>query len=379
MASRIEADVAGDRSEPDGALFPQGFDYDLPPELIAQHPASARDGARLMVLDRAAGGVPTHSTILELPRWLCRGDLVVVNRSRVIPARLRAQRAGGGAVEILLVAPLPDAVGTEPHLQSRRWRALVRPARRLRPGQRVTLVPSAVTPEGTALAGLEVVIVDLADGHAEVRLPPGVGTLELLRRMGEPPLPPYIRRSAGATPEDRERYQTIFAAEPGSIAAPTAGLHLTERLLDELRRAGVEIAELLLHVGPATFLAGRPGRAPLAVEPERYEIPGRTRSLVAGARGRRRVVAVGTTTTRALESAARAGWPPGMQETSLVLAPGTSFSVVDCLLTNLHLPGSSLLALVSAFAGTDVARRAYATAVAERYRFYSYGDAMLVL
>lgn len=379
MASRSGHDPAQEEpTQPD--VFPSGFDYELPPELIAQHPSEARDGARLMVLDRTAGTIAAHAMIRELPRWLAPGDLLVVNRSRVIPARLRAQRAGGGAAEILLIAPLPtEGHVDEPPLAGRLWRALVKPARRLRAGQRVRLIAPRTTPISDAPAHLEVEIVAIADGHAEVRLPAEVATLDLLARMGEPPLPPYIRRADGATRDDWERYQTVFASEPGSIAAPTAGLHLTERLLAELRAAGVEIAELVLHVGPATFLAGRPGRAPLAVEPERYEVPEETRARIAATRGRGRVIAVGTTTTRALESAARAGWPAGMQETSLVLSPGTQFATIDGLLTNLHLPGSSLLALVSGFAGSDLAGRAYAAAVAERYRFYSYGDAMLVL
>lgn len=351
------------------------FDYDLPPELIAQHPTAERDGARLLVLDRASGR-SVHSTIQALPAWLRAGDLLVVNRSRVIPARLYARRAGGGSAEVLLLGPVdvsdPDATGG-----GQRWRALVRPARRLRPGSSLTLVgPSGREPGGSPV---EVRIVRHVDGHAIVELPQAPGMAALLERFGETPLPPYIRRPDGASDEDRIRYQTIFASEPGSIAAPTAGLHLTERLLAELRAAGVEIAEIVLHVGPATFLAGRPGRAPLAVEPERYEIPATTRELLLAAAGSRRVVAVGTTTTRALESAARAGWPDGMQETALVLSPGVRFEVVGALLTNLHLPGSSLLALVSAFAGVDVVRRAYAMAVADRYRFYSYGDAMLLL
>jgi len=349
--------------------------------LIAQTPTDARDGARLLVVARE-GGQLSHSSILELPGWLRRGDLLVVNRSRVIPARLRARRAGGGAVEVLLIAPLAGAAaegaGVPPG--GARWKALVRPARRLRAGQKVTLVPPT-----SALAAsaddrpTEVTIARLDDGYAEVELPPGVDTLTLLACMGEPPLPPYIRRPEGATPADWLRYQTVFANEPGSIAAPTAGLHLSERLLRELGEAGVEVAEIVLHVGPSTFLAGRPGRAPLAVEPERYEIPAKSRELLLAAAGKRRVIAVGTTTTRALESAARAGWPAGPQTTSLVIAPGTQFSVVDALLTNLHLPGSSLLALVSAFAGSGVMQRAYATAVAAKYRFYSYGDAMLIL
>jgi len=380
MASRTGQDPTQDELAPSEDVFPSGFDYELPQELIAQQPSAARDGARLMVLDRAAGQIAAHATIRELPRWLAPGDLLVVNRSRVIPARLRAQRSGGGAVEILLVAPLAQGAGSAAgDLDDKVWRALVKPARRLRAGQIVRLVAPRTTTKTDLPADLAVTIVAIADGHAEVRLPAEVATLDLLASMGEPPLPPYIRRAEGATRDDWERYQTVFASEPGSIAAPTAGLHLTERLLTEIRAVGVDTAELVLHVGPSTFLAGRPGRAPLAVEPERYEVPDDTRARIAATRGRGRVIAVGTTTTRALESAARAGWPSGMQETSLVLAPGTRFAAVDGLLTNLHLPGSSLLALVSAFAGTELARRAYAAAVAERYRFYSYGDAMLIL
>ncbi len=358
-----------------------GFDYELPAELIAQEPPAERDGARLLVVRRHADAPPVHSSIRELASWLAPGDLLVVNRSRVIPARLRARRAGGGAAEILLIAPGADADSGAETPGGPCWRALVRPARRLRPGRVLTLVPPRASPAGAEgeAAGVPVEICRLGDGEALVRFPPGADVLALLDRFGELPLPPYIRRPEGATAEDARRYQTVFAAEPGSIAAPTAGLHLSERVLGALAAAGVEVAEVVLHVGPATFLAGRPGRAPLAVEPERYLIPPETRERLIRARGRRRVVAVGTTTTRALESAARAGWPAGEQSTSLVLAPGAEFLVVDALLTNFHLPGSSLLALVAAFAGVEPARRAYAAAVAARYRFYSYGDAMLVL
>lgn len=383
MTSRNDAEEAANEAGSAHEALPAGFDYELPPELIAQHPAAERDGARLMVLDRARGDDPVHASIRDLPRWLRAGDLLVVNRSRVIPARLRCRRAGGGAAEVLLIAPL-DTTDRDASVRDGGergagvWRALVRPARRLRPGQRLALVERDGTVTDDPACAVTIVRID--EGHAIVALPSGVDPAVLLECFGEPPLPPYIRRPDGATDEDRARYQTIFASEPGSIAAPTAGLHLTERLLDELRAAGVEVAEVVLHVGPATFLAGRPGRAPLAVEPERYEIPETTRALLApGNRCAGRVIAVGTTTTRALESAARAGWPSGPQQTSLVIAPGERFLVVEGLLTNLHLPGSSLLALVSAFAGVETMRRAYAAAVAERYRFYSYGDAMLIL
>jgi S-adenosylmethionine:tRNA ribosyltransferase-isomerase len=221
---------------------------------------------------------------------------------------------------------------------------------------------------------IEAVVVERRDQFFLLRFT--VPVMELLDRSGHIPLPPYIRRPDESA--DRERYQTVFAKYPGSVAAPTAGLHLTERLLGELRHAGVSVAEVVLHVGPATFLAGQPGRAALAVEPERYLIPPATRQQIAAVRGRGRVVAVGTTTTRALESAARAGWPEGWQTTDLVLAPGAKFEVIDALMTNFHLPGSSLLALVSAFAGTACTRAAYAAALQGGYRFYSFGDAMLI-
>ena len=346
-----------------------GFDYELPPDRIAQHPALERDAARLMIVARGGEREPEDGFVRDLPRRLRAGDLLVVNRSRVFPARLRGRRRpGGGAVELLLVAR------TDVGPDGERWRVLARPARRLSVGQRVALGDAAGSP-GEAP---EAEVVGRGDGWLEVRFDRGVEAQALAERIGETPLPPYIRRPAGPTREDVERYQTVFAAETGSIAAPTAGLHLTDRLLAELRARGVEIAEVVLHVGPATFLAGQPGREPLAVEPERFEVPAATRTAVAAARGRGRVVAVGTTTTRALESAARMGWPEGAAETALVLKPGDPFLAVDALLTNFHLPGSSLLALVSAFAGTETARRAYAAAVERGYRFYSYGDAMLI-
>lgn len=370
---------AGSSATP--AALAAGFDYELPPELIAQEPVAERDGARLLVVSRDATRAPVHSSVLELLQWLRDDDLLVVNRSRVIPARLRGRRAGGGSAEILLIAPAEG--GGE---AGRRWKAMVKPARRLRPGQRVALVapsasrPAAGTREGERAGGGDAVtIAGIAEGFAEVEFSSGTDVADLLARLGEPPLPPYIRRPHGATEADRGRYQTVFAAEPGSIAAPTAGLHLSHRILAELRTAGVEVVEVVLHVGPATFLAGRPGRAALAVEPERYWIPEAARAAVVAAKGRRRVIAVGTTTTRALEAAARSGWPDGTQTTDLVLAPGAPFRVVDGLLTNFHLPGSSLLALVSAFAGVENVRRAYLEAVAARYRFYSYGDAMLLV
>ncbi len=394
------------------ALPAAGFDYDLPAEQIAQHPSAERDGARLLVVQRGQRTTAVDSTILELPRWLARGDLLVINRSRVIPARLRGRRLpGGGAVELLLLAPLgavsPASGGAATGLAAsppirveepgERWRALARPARRLRPGQRVAVAGYALQAattqdrpptgrdagmggfgEGRPSAEIELTVTAIGDGWVDVAFPAGIDVLALTAAIGETPLPPYIRRPGGPTTADAERYQTVFAREPGSVAAPTAGLHLSRRLLAALREAGVELVEVVLHVGPATFLAGQSGRSALAVEPERYEVPRQTAQAIERTRGRGRVVAVGTTTTRALESAARAGWPEGMQDTDLVLLPGADFRVIDGLLTNFHLPGSSLLALVAAFAGVDCAQEAYQVALDRGYRFYSFGDAMLV-
>lgn len=339
------------------------FEYELPPDRIAQEPARERDGARLLVLHREGGTEPENRRILDLPDVLGPGDLLVVNRSRVFPARLRAERASGGRVELLLLDVAEPGSG--------RWRAIAKPMRRLRSGERLSLR------DGKGPTGDEVEIASVGRGTLEVQFERGLDVIALAERLGETPLPPYIERPDGPTSSDRERYQTVFAREPGSVAAPTAGLHLSERLLGAIRRKGVSLAEVVLHVGPATFLAGQPGREALAVEPERYEVPEETRAAIEKAQGR--VVAVGTTTTRALESAARSGWPRGLQTTDLVLSPGSDFLAIDGLLTNFHLPGSSLLALVCAFAGTERAEGAYRAALDGDYRFYSYGDAMLVL
>ncbi len=360
------------------ATRPEGlvpFDYELPPGLIAQEPARERGDSRLMLLRRRsdtaaarAGGAavdPADALVRDLPGLLRSGDLLVVNRSRVIAARLRCQRLpGGGSSEILLVAPCENRIGEERVL----WRALGRPAKRLEPGRRLRA------------GDLELEIVARDGAWLEVAFPPGLDVIAALESRGEVPLPPYIRRATGTTDADRIRYQTVFAREPGSVAAPTAGLHLSEALLEVLRSSGVGVAEIVLHVGPATFLSGLPGRSPVLPEPERYLIPPATRAAISATRAAGgRVVAVGTTTTRALEAAAHAGWPSDWATTALVIAAGHEFQVVQGLLTNFHLPGTSLLALVAAFAGNETARRAYEIAVERRYRFYSYGDAMLIL
>jgi S-adenosylmethionine:tRNA ribosyltransferase-isomerase len=315
-----------------------------------------------MVLPRQ-GGAHHHHVFRDLPDLLAAGDLLVVNRSRVIPARLLGRRASGGEAEIFLVRDRGEG----------RWDAMVRPGRHLRPGQRVSVDDDlSVVIESEALPG---------DGLRRVRLlSKRRDVASGLDRCGHTPLPPYIRRPD--RPEDRERYQTVYAREAGSVAAPTAGLHFTPAVLAGLKARGVEVAEVVLHVGPGTF---RPVTAERvedhALDPEPFRVPDETAAAVAAARARRgRVIAVGTTTVRTLETVARADGTvePGEGETSLVIAPGFAFRVVDALLTNFHLPRSSLLLLVAAFAGRERVLAAYAEALREGYRFYSYGDAMLV-
>ena len=338
------------------------FDFELPPELIAQEPLPERDASRLLVLDRATGAVQ-HRSFRDLPDILAPGDLVVFNRSRVIPARLLGRRSKGGEAEILLVRDRGEG----------RWEAMVRPGRHLRPGQRVTIDEDlSVVIESEALA---------EDGRRQVRLLSRQRDIAAaLERCGHVPLPPYVRRPD--RPEDRERYQTIYASEPGSIAAPTAGLHFTPSILERLRARGVETAEVVLHVGPGTF---RPVTVPdigdHRLPAEAYVVPADTAEAVTRTRARGgRVVAIGTTSVRTLEGSAAATGvtEAGTGETSLVIAPGFRFRVVDALVTNFHLPRSSLLLLVAAFAGRERVLGAYAEAVGRGYRFYSYGDAMLV-
>jgi S-adenosylmethionine:tRNA ribosyltransferase-isomerase len=334
------------------------LDYGLPPELIAQEPAAERAAARLLVLDRGAEPL-RHRCVADLPASLRAGDVLVVNDTRVVPARVHGRRPTGGRIEALFVRPLGS--GDE-------WEVLARGAPRA--GERVHLPDAG----GCWVAAL-------GDGRWRLRLELDEPAHSWLERVGEVPLPPYIRRPCGPTAADRDRYQTVYARVPGAIAAPTAGLHLTPALLDEARAAGVRVTSLTLHVGPGTFLPIRSDDlAAHAMEAEPYDLPPATVEEIAAARARGdRVVAVGTTTVRALESAAaggvlRAG--PGMA--GLFIQPGHRFRVVDALLTNFHLPRSSLLALVAAFAGWDRLRAAYAEAIRMRYRFYSFGDAMLV-
>ena len=342
------------------------FDYDLPADRIAREPAAARDAARLLSLDRRAGPC-RHGHVRDLPELLTAGDVIVANDTRVFPARLWGRREpSGGAVECLLLGRLDEE----------RWDALVHPGRKLRPGT------EAVFERGGHRLVLEVLERHF-HGRRTIRLtaPGGRDVDRAVDAIGEVPIPPYLKRPAGAG--DRERYQTVFASVRGSVAAPTAGLHFTPRLIERLRERGLEWRQITLHVGYGTF---EPVRTESVREhrlaAERFAIPERTAAAVNRARAEgRRVVAVGTTTTRALEAAVREGGGEvraGAGATDLYIYPGFRFEVVSALLTNFHLPRSSLLLLVCAFAGRDRILAAYREAVGRGYRFYSYGDAMLI-
>jgi S-adenosylmethionine:tRNA ribosyltransferase-isomerase len=338
------------------------FDYELPPSSIAQEPATPRDASRLMVLDRTARRWDDRR-FADLPELLRPGDCLVLNTTRVIPARLLGESVPGGRpVELLLLRALSPV----------RWEALVRPGRRCRIGARVALAG------GAAVA---TVMGERPGGAREVELKAPWPVAELLARHGLPPLPPYIERHRAPKPDDAERYQTVYAREGVSVAAPTAGLHFTPELLARLAARGVETRELRLDVGPGTF---RPiqasGPEAHAMEAEPAWIPADTADAIARAKAEhRRVIAVGTTTTRALESAAvDGGVRAGPGEAGLFIRPPYRFRVVDALLTNFHLPRTTLLLLVCAFAGRELVLDAYAHAVTAGYRFYSFGDAMLL-
>ena len=349
------------------------FAFTLPPELIAQEPPAVRGSSRLLHLNRRTGE-RTHTTIDQFATFLDPGDVVVVNNTKVFPARLLGRRdPSGGAVECLLVSRVSTARDGAEEV----WEALMHPGQKLAPGARVVFERSgSAVLEGEVLArhfhGRRSIRLRTTNRHA-VR--------DVVDVIGHVPLPPYIKR--GDREDDRDRYQTMFARERGSIAAPTAGLHFTPKILDGIRSRGVQIAELTLHVGYGTFQPVRAERVEdHQLEPEHYEIsPSAVDAVEAARRQDKRVVAVGTTTTRTLEAVARANGGPivaGGGDTDLFIYPGFSFRVVTGLLTNFHLPGSSLLMLVAAFAGREAVMEAYADAIARGYRFYSYGDAMLI-
>jgi S-adenosylmethionine:tRNA ribosyltransferase-isomerase len=347
----------------DAALRLGDFDYELPSSQIAQHPLPERGSSRLMVLDRATRSWK-HSQFGCLPDWLRDGDVLVRNDARVIRARLRGERSGGGEVEVLLL----KREGTEPDGEV--WSCLARPGRRLRRG------------ESALLRGdIEATWLDEAgrDGIRRVRLAACRPILEILEVVGEVPLPPYIRRAPSEL--DAVAYQTVYARQPCAVAAPTAGLHFTTAGLAALAARGIEIVSLTLEVGAGTFLPIREGDlAHHRLAPEHVEIPASTaRAVSAAKRTGRRVVAVGTTTVRALEGLfADAGAQAREGDVSLFITPGHRFAVVDLLITNFHLPRSTLVMLVAAFAGIEFTLAAYRAALAEGYRFYSYGDAMLI-
>jgi S-adenosylmethionine:tRNA ribosyltransferase-isomerase len=329
------------------------FDYQLPPELIAQTPLPERDASRLLVLYKSSSGLQ-HRMVRELPKLLQPGDILVANDARVIPARLRGRKVGtGGQVELLLVEPLGGAD----------WLALGGSSKPMREGSEIEVLDGRVQ-----------IVQDRGDGQFVVRLPAeGDALWELLDRAGEVPLPPYMNRAPVAA--DAERYQTIFAKERGAVAAPTAGLHFTPQLVQNVQNAGVHLVYITLYVGPGTFLPVRAERTEdHRMHRERYAVPAATAKVLREKKGR--VVAIGTTALRTLEASNGAAGPGS---TDLFITPGYDFKVADGLFTNFHLPKSTLLMLVSAFAGLERIRAAYKEAIEQRYRFFSYGDAMLIV
>ncbi len=353
------------------------FDYALPEELIAQSPAPQRDQSRLLVLNRA-GGAPAHHHFHGLADFLRAGDLLVLNNSRVIPARLRGvNKKSGGAFEILLLE--------ENTLND--WRVMLRPGKRAQVGTEILLKNRAGN-----ISGIEARVIDVHDeGHRRLQFS-GTGNIAKdLSTLGEMPLPPYIKRAApNLLTEDLERYQTVYANQHGSVAAPTAGLHFTATLLNDIRARGVEICFVTLHVGLGTFAPVKTEQlSEHVMHEEKFSIDAQTAQAVNDAKkNQRRVIAVGTTTVRVLESTAalhHGRLAEGKGRTNIFIRPPFDFKIVDALVTNFHLPRSTLLMLVSAFAapgatrGRELVLAAYAEAVRGRYRFFSYGDAMLIL
>ncbi len=348
----------------DAGVRTTDLDYRLPDELIGQQPLAQRDQSRLLIVDRQTGTL-RDATFCELPEWLSPDDLLVLNDTKVVPAKFVARRATGGRIGGLFV----DDRGANV------WHVMLRGAGRLQPGERLSLEPAD---SGAAL----ILAVNEGQGHWSVGLESVDSTEQVLERVGSTPLPPYIQRHGDSKGADRDRYQTVFATQPGAVAAPTAALHFTDRVFQRLDERGVRRALVTLHVGPGTFV-------PVATESlgehkmhaERYNLPQSTVDSVAACRARGgSVVAAGTTTVRVLEACAGAnGLESGNGWTEIFITPPYAFSTVDRLLTNFHLPRSTLLALVMAFAGVELTRAAYAHAVRRRYRFYSYGDAMLIL
>jgi S-adenosylmethionine:tRNA ribosyltransferase-isomerase len=353
-----------------GEVRTADFNYDLPRDLIAQKPAPARDQSRLCVLDRQTGEI-AHRQFPDLLEYLKPGDVLVLNDSRVIPARLRAVNPKtGGHFELLLIE----------EVAANQWWAMMKPGKRARVGTRIQLLD--LQKEPTTIAAEVEAVND--EGHRRVRFETSGNILDQLDRLGEVPVPPYIER-AEPQAEDRERYQTVYAHGPGSVAAPTAGLHFTNELLEKIRGRGVKICFVTLHVGLGTFAPVKAERLEEhRMHQERFNITSETAEIINQAS---RVVAVGTTTLRVLESVAQqnnGAIVAGSGKTQIFIYPPFDFKIVDALVTNFHLPCSTLLMLVSAFAapnemrGREMVLKTYEEAVRERYRFFSYGDAMFI-
>ncbi len=361
-------------------MLTSDFDYELPPELIAQEPPATRGDSRMLVLDRATGTV-THSHIRELHRWLRPNDLMVMNNTRVFPARLQGNwKDTGGRVELLLIEPVDEYGNVIPgdvHGDETRWACICGSGRPPRPGQIASFASGEIRAE----------IIDApGGGNVVARFESDGPLLTVLERDGAVPVPPYIHRANGDLAHaalDRDRYQTVYAAHTGAVAAPTAGLHFTPDILDDLKTRGIDRAFVTLHVGPGTF---KPVKADTVeehvIDPERYAVPQETADAIRACRAANgRILAVGSTSVRTLETMARMPDAPCACEgrSGLYIYPPFDFACVDLMLTNFHLPKSSLLMMVSALAGREHVLAAYREAVRERYRFYSYGDCMLII
>ena len=338
------------------------FNFNLPEELIAQEPLEKREGSRMLVVNRAENNF-SDARFFDFPKFLKKGDVVVLNNTKVFPARIYGLTETGAKVEIFLVR----------ETENETWETLARPAKRLKIGKKIVFNENL---SATILERSE-------DGKVFVKFETNGDFDEILDEIGKTPLPPYIKREKDSIDKDRERYQTVFAQKRGAIAAPTAGLHFTPEILEEIKSNGVEVAEITLHVGYGTFEPVRvDDLSEHKVLPERYEISPETAEIINKAKSEsRRILAIGTTTTRTLESASdenkRIKFGKGLAD--LTITPNYKFKIIDGILTNFHLPQSSLLVLTSTFGGHELIMKAYNHAVRESYRFYSYGDCMLIL
>ncbi len=366
--------IAGqvDRPEVPDRFRPGTYDYDLPPELIAQEPSPYRDMSRLLLIDRRTGRIGRH-LFRDIVDLLSPSDLLVMNETRVVPAALHGTKNTGGRVELLVIDPAAPRRTGNPDEPAMRL-CMLKSSKPVREGARIVVGP-----------GVELVVVEArSSGRAMVRFPVSEsGFMAFLDAQGMPPLPPYIRREGRIKTRDSERYQTVYARVAGSVAAPTAGLHFTPEVLAALDGRGIESARILLHVGPGTFTPIREEDSRLhRMESEYYEIPhDSARTITRAVQDKRRIVAVGTTTVRALESAAtpHGELEPGRGWTDLFITPGYGFRVVGGLVTNFHLPRSTLLMLTCAFGGTEHVLAAYRKATELGYRFYSYGDVSVII